>query len=64
MCACKHEVKHCKKCDRIYCKKCNKEWESNTYPYSYYNDYEYVTEVTGMRRHDAIAIEKMSCDHK
>jgi hypothetical protein len=26
---CKHELKHCKKCDVVYCEKCKKEWSTS-----------------------------------
>ncbi len=32
---CEHELKYCEKCDVVYCKKCSKEWKTQTYYYTY-----------------------------
>lgn len=31
---CQHELKYCKKCDVVYCEKCQKEWSINFFTYT------------------------------
>lgn len=33
---CEHELKYCRKCDIVYCEKCNAEWKKNIYVTSPY----------------------------
>ncbi len=44
-CECKHKnVKYCKKCDKVYCLDCRKEWpESRGYTWYYPQRYDYGT---------------------
>jgi hypothetical protein len=37
---CDHVLKHCAKCDVVYCTKCNEEWPKTKYVYDYYKYYE------------------------
>lgn len=32
---CEHEFKYCKKCDVVYCDKCQKEWKAQEAVYIY-----------------------------
>lgn len=44
---CEHDLKHCRKCDVIYCVKCKREWGGhNHYYYWPYYDWPYYYPYT------------------
>ena len=46
-CGCKHDLKYCNCCDKVYCTKCGKEWGNGYYqPYYTYPTYPYYPTVT------------------
>jgi len=40
---CEHNLKHCAKCDVVYCTKCKKEWGGHSCNYWPYYPYYYPT---------------------
>ena len=62
---CQHELKHCSKCDIVYCEGCSKEWTLFANSCWTYTPYNGTTEITaGNSSTHSVDCQTNYCNHE